>query len=97
MRGCWRSTPSFRSKPSRCSSDARGDEARKAAAARVRADVGKHVKDIAERYLLAGETQDIALMFVPSGVRSIPISSSISTTSCKRRIAPGSSSSRRRC
>ncbi len=42
------------------------DEARKAAQARVRADIGKHVKDIAERYLLPGETQDIALMFVPS-------------------------------
>ena len=38
----------------------------KTAQARVRADVGKHVKDIAERYLLPGETQDIALMFVPS-------------------------------
>ena len=35
-------------------------------ASRVRADVGKHVKDIAERYLLPGETQDVALMFVPS-------------------------------
>ncbi len=46
--------------------DARSDEARKVALARVRADVGKHVKDIAERYLLAGETQDIAVMFVPS-------------------------------
>jgi DNA recombination protein RmuC len=45
---------------------AEGDEARKAAQTRVRADVGKHVKDIAERYLLPGETQDIALMFVPS-------------------------------
>ena len=45
---------------------ARDDEARKAAQARVRADVGKHVKDIAERYLLPGETQDVALMFVPS-------------------------------
>ena len=32
----------------------------------MRADVGKHVKDIAERYLLPGETQDVALMFVPS-------------------------------
>jgi DNA recombination protein RmuC len=32
----------------------------------VRADVGKHVKDIAERYLIAGETQETALMFVPS-------------------------------
>jgi DNA recombination protein RmuC len=46
--------------------EAREDDARKAAMARVRADVGKHVKDIAERYLLPGETQDIALMFVPS-------------------------------
>ena len=45
---------------------ARDDDARKTAQARVRADVGKHVKDIAERYLLPGETQDIALMFVPS-------------------------------
>ena len=45
---------------------ARNDEARKAAQARVRADVGKHVKDIAERYLIPGETQDVALMFVPS-------------------------------
>jgi DNA recombination protein RmuC len=46
--------------------EARDDDARKSAIARVRADVGKHVKDIAERYLLPGETQDIALMFVPS-------------------------------
>jgi DNA recombination protein RmuC len=46
--------------------DARSEEARKAAFARVRADVGKHVKDIADRYLLPGETQDIAVMFVPS-------------------------------
>ena len=45
---------------------ARDDETRKTALARVRTDVGKHVKDIAERYLLPGETQDVALMFVPS-------------------------------
>ena len=45
---------------------ARDDEARKGAEVRVRADVAKHVKDIAERYLLPGETQDVALMFVPS-------------------------------
>jgi DNA recombination protein RmuC len=43
-----------------------GAEARKYAAARARADVGKHIKDIAERYFLPGETQDIALLFVPS-------------------------------
>jgi DNA recombination protein RmuC len=46
--------------------DARTEEARKAAQTRVRGDVGKHVKDIAERYLIAGETQETALMFVPS-------------------------------
>lgn len=46
--------------------EARSDEARKAAAARVRADVGQHIKDIAERYFLPGETQDMALLFVPS-------------------------------
>jgi len=45
---------------------ARDDETRKTAQARVRADVGKHVKDIGERYLLPGETHDVALMFVPS-------------------------------
>ncbi len=45
---------------------ARDDETRKTAQARVRADLGKHVKDIAERYLVPGETQDVALMFVPS-------------------------------
>ena len=45
---------------------ARTDEARKHAAARLRQDVTKHFTDIAERYLLPGETQDLALMFVPS-------------------------------
>ena len=46
--------------------EARDEDARRTAAQRARADVGRHVKDIAERYLIAGETQDIALMFVPS-------------------------------
>jgi DNA recombination protein RmuC len=45
---------------------ARDEEGRKGAQTRVRADIGKHVKDIAERYLVPGETQDLALMFVPS-------------------------------
>ena len=46
---------------------AAGDEAAlRQAMARVRGDVGKHIKDIAERYFLPGETQDIAMMFVPS-------------------------------
>jgi DNA recombination protein RmuC len=46
--------------------DARSDDERRQAAARVRADVGRHVADIAQKYLIAGETQDLALMFVPS-------------------------------
>jgi DNA recombination protein RmuC len=47
--------------------EAAGDEAAtKAAAARVRTDVGKHIKDIAERYFVPGETQDLALLFIPS-------------------------------
>lgn len=46
--------------------EARSDDAKKAAGVRVRNDVGIHVKDIAERYFLAGETQDMALLFVPS-------------------------------
>jgi DNA recombination protein RmuC len=46
--------------------DAKTDDERKAAAQRLRADVGKHVADIAEKYLIPGETQELALMFVPS-------------------------------
>jgi DNA recombination protein RmuC len=42
------------------------EDERKLAAQRVRQDVMKHVTDIAEKYLIPGETQDIALMFVPS-------------------------------
>ncbi len=46
--------------------DARGEDERRHAAARVRADIGRHVGDIAQKYLIRGETQDLALMFVPS-------------------------------
>ena len=46
--------------------DARSDEEKKFAAQRLRADVMKHVSDISEKYLIAGETQDTARMFVPS-------------------------------
>jgi len=45
---------------------AANDAERKLAAARIRNDVLKHVKDIAEKYLIVGETQDPAIMFVPS-------------------------------
>lgn len=46
--------------------EAKSDEARMAAARRVRNDISVHVKDIADKYLQSGETQDLALMFVPS-------------------------------
>ena len=46
--------------------DAKTDDERKLASARVRSDVQTHLKDIAEKYILAGETQELAVMFVPS-------------------------------
>jgi DNA recombination protein RmuC len=46
--------------------DARTEETKKQAGQRLRQDVLKHVNDIAERYLIPGETQEPALMFVPS-------------------------------
>jgi DNA recombination protein RmuC len=45
---------------------ATNDDERKPALARVRSDVIKHVNDIAERYLIPGEVQTPAIMFVPS-------------------------------
>jgi DNA recombination protein RmuC len=46
--------------------EAQTDELRRGALARLKQDINKHVNDIAERYLVPGATQDIALMFVPS-------------------------------
>ncbi len=46
--------------------DAKGEDERRQAAARVRQDIARHVSDIAQKYLIPGETQDLALMFVPS-------------------------------
>jgi DNA recombination protein RmuC len=46
--------------------DAKTEDDRKQAAARTRQDVARHVDDIAAKYLIPGETQDLALMFVPS-------------------------------
>ena len=46
--------------------DAKGEDERNRAITRVRADVGRHVKDIADKYLIAGVTQDMAVLFVPS-------------------------------
>jgi DNA recombination protein RmuC len=46
--------------------EARTEEERHRAGQRLRQDVWRHISDIAEKYLLPGETQDMALMFVPS-------------------------------
>ncbi len=45
---------------------ARRDEEKKVAARQVRTDVGRHIEAMAERYLITGETQDTAILFVPS-------------------------------
>jgi DNA recombination protein RmuC len=42
------------------------EDERKGLAARLRTDIQKHVGDIATKYLIPGETQTPALMFVPS-------------------------------
>src|SRR5262249_4990338 len=46
--------------------DSKTEDERKLAGQRVRQDVMKHINDIAEKYICPGETQDTALMFVPS-------------------------------
>jgi DNA recombination protein RmuC len=45
---------------------AKTDEDRLRAAQRLRQDISRHISDIASKYLLPGETQEMALMFVPS-------------------------------
>lgn len=47
-------------------SDGRAPEAAKVAAQQFRRDMETHIRDIAEKYLIAGETQDTAFLFVPS-------------------------------
>jgi DNA recombination protein RmuC len=45
---------------------AEGPEARRLASTAFRNDIGVHVRAIADKYLIPGETQDTAFMFVPS-------------------------------
>jgi DNA recombination protein RmuC len=46
--------------------DAATEDERRQAVQRVKQDITKHISDIADKYLIPGETQDIALMFIPS-------------------------------
>lgn len=46
--------------------EAGSDEGRQAAAGRLRRDMDVHIRAISEKYLLPGETQDTAFLFVPS-------------------------------
>jgi DNA recombination protein RmuC len=46
--------------------EARDPAEARPAAQRLRTDIAKHIGDIATRYLIPGETQDTAIMFVPS-------------------------------
>lgn len=50
----------------RAFSECESDADRKLASTSIRTDVSKHIKDIAEKYLIPGETQEPAIMFVPS-------------------------------
>ena len=62
------STPSFRWKVSRRCGRPRARPLQREAQGRVRRDVARHVEDIAAKYFVPGETQDTAMMFVPSEV-----------------------------
>lgn len=46
--------------------EAADETLRKSAETRLKSDVMKHAKDIAEKYLVHGETHETAIMFVPS-------------------------------
>ncbi len=50
----------------RAADEENGPDARKLAAQTFRRDIEVHIKAIADKYLLTGETQDTAFMFVPS-------------------------------
>jgi len=45
---------------------ASGDTVRAAAGAQFRRDIRRHIRDIAEKYIRAGETSDGAVMFIPA-------------------------------
>lgn len=46
--------------------NAEGPDAQKLATQQFRRDIETHIRDISDKYLLEGETQDTAFMFVPS-------------------------------
>ncbi|TYR29676.1 DNA recombination protein RmuC [Mesorhizobium microcysteis] len=50
----------------RAAAESEGAEAQKAASQAFRRDVDVHIKAIADKYLIQGETQETAFMFVPS-------------------------------
>jgi DNA recombination protein RmuC len=46
--------------------EGRGEQAAQSAQQRFRRDIEVHIRDISDKYLIAGETQDTAFLFVPS-------------------------------
>ncbi len=46
--------------------EAASPDARRAAGQQFRRDMDVHIRDVSEKYLIAGETQDTVLLFVPS-------------------------------
>jgi Uncharacterized protein conserved in bacteria len=76
--------------------EARTDEQRRIARRGCARTWPATVNDIASKYLIPGETQDLALMFVRRN-RSIPSCTTASTISCRKPTGRVSSSSRPRC
>ncbi|MBL8631439.1 MAG: DNA recombination protein RmuC [Rhodospirillaceae bacterium] len=60
--------------------DAETDELRRVAMRDFARDVEKHIDDIADKYIISGETGDVALMFVPSDSIFVELQSNFQST-----------------
>ncbi len=60
--------------------DAETDDLRRVAMRDFARDVEKHIDDIADKYIIAGETGDVALMFVPSDSIFVELQSNFQST-----------------
>ena len=59
-------TPNSRWKATIALENAKTDDERLQATRQLRQNLGKHIDDISGKYLIKGETQDVAFMFIPS-------------------------------
>ena len=63
----------------------------------LRQNLGKHIDDISGKYLIKGETQDVAFMFIPSESMFAELYDALRRRPAEGLPRPASSSCRRRC